>query len=56
VQKLVNKKMQTLLKQLKTKFNFLSLDELSDDSSAAKKTSETTTSQSNAKIRRVTTG
>lgn len=44
VQKLVNKKMQTLLKQLKTKFNFLSLDELSDESSANKKTSEITTS------------
>jgi methionyl-tRNA synthetase len=51
----VNKKVQTLLKQLKTKFNFVSLDELSDDSSNAKKGSEVTVSQSNAKLRRVTT-
>ena len=32
VSKLVNKKVQTILKQLKTKYNFVSLDELSDDS------------------------
>ena len=54
VSKLVNKKVQTLLKQLKTKFNFVSLDELTDDSSNAKKGSEVSVSQSNAKLRRVT--
>jgi len=40
VSKLVNKKVQTVLKQLKTRFNFLSLDELSDDSSNTKKGAE----------------
>lgn len=36
VSKLVNKKMQTSLKQLKTKYGFISLDELNDDSAVAK--------------------
>ncbi len=44
VSKLVNKKVQTLLKQLKTKFNFVGLDELTDDSSNAKKGSEVSVS------------
>lgn len=56
VQKLVNKKVQTALKQLKTKFNFVSLEVLSDDSANAKKGAEINVSQSNAKIRRVLNG
>lgn len=56
VSKLVNKKVQTVLKQLKTRFNFVSLDELSDDSSNTKKGAEVNVSQSNAKLRRVATG
>ena len=56
VSKLVNKKVQTVLKQLKTKFNFIGLDELSDDSSTAKKGGEVNVSQSNAKLRRVNSG
>lgn len=46
--------MQTALKALKTKYNFMSLDELVSDSTAVKKTTDgVTTSKSDAKIHRV---
>lgn len=46
--------MQTGLKALKTKYNFISLDELGNDSAATKKTADgVTTSKSDAKIHRV---
>jgi hypothetical protein len=46
--------MQTALKALKTKYNFISLDELGSDSAAVKKTTDgVTTSKSDAKIHRV---
>lgn len=54
VSKLLNSKMQSILKQLKTKYSLLSLDELNDDISANKKSGETVSiSKSEAKIRRV---
>jgi hypothetical protein len=57
VQKLVNKKTQTALKTLKTKYSFVSLDELGSD--AQKKQAVggdgVSISSSQAKIRRVTT-
>lgn len=54
VQKLVNKKMQLALKALKTKYNFISLDDLGNDAAQAKKGADgVTTSKSDAKIRRV---
>ena len=37
---LVNKKMQTAIKQLKTKYGFISLDELTDENTTGKKSGE----------------
>jgi hypothetical protein len=56
VSKLVNKKMQAALKSLKTKYNFISLDDLGNDSAAVKKGADgVTTSKSDAKIIRFAT-
>jgi len=54
VSKLLNEKTQTILKQLKTKYGFLSLEELADESTGAKKNTDgVSISKSDAKIRRV---
>jgi hypothetical protein len=55
VQKLINKKAQTALKALKTKYGFIGLDELGSDAQTKKKDDGVNISSSQAKIRRVNT-